>query len=205
MPARKPEPEKTPDKAAVRPDKAAAGRPKKIPPGRDRRGHRCHRQKAIEPVLIDLSRVAELHRLSARTSAHGSRGVRAIGEERAEGARQRGVYPISRAQKASRKGAGRSSTLAIWSCTSSSRTCAKFYDLEGCGFDARASSLRSPGAAPGRRRSRYHDDFGRGPEGGGAPSRCAPSSIAARLRRPGLSRAGGAGVATAARAHSSAP
>lgn len=122
-------------------------------------------KKAIEPVLIDLSGVQSYTDYLLVTSAHGSRGVRAIGEHVEKVLAERGVYPIGSEGVAEGHWALIDfGDLVVHVFDQNLR---EFYDLEGMWFDAPRIELAIP---PDQRLEaqafRYGSDLlGEGPEG----------------------------------------
>ncbi|WP_158257466.1 ribosome silencing factor [Haliangium sp. UPWRP_2] len=165
MPARKPEPEKTPEVASVRPDKFAKKSQQEYRQDAIAAANAAIAKKAIEPVLIDLSGVQSYTDYLLVTSAHGSRGVRAIGEHVEKVLAERGVYPIGSEGVAEGHWALIDfGDLVVHVFDQNLR---EFYDLEGMWFDAPRIELAIP---PDQRLEaqafRYGSDLlGEGPEG----------------------------------------
>lgn len=99
-------------------------------------------KKAIEPVLIDLSGVQSYTDYLLVTSAHGSRGVRAIGEHVEKVLAERGVHPIGSEGVAEGHWALIDfGDLVVHVFDQNLR---EFYDLEGMWFDAPRIELAIP-------------------------------------------------------------
>ncbi len=167
MPARKPEPDKTPDKAAVHPDKAAAKPQEKYRLDAIAAATAAIAKKAIEPVLIDLSGSQSYTDYLLVTSAHGSRGVRAIGEHVEKVLAERGVHPIG--SEGIAEGHWALIDFGDLVVHVFEQNLREFYDLEGMWFDAPRIELAIP---PEQRLEaqafRYHDDLLAEEQEGGA-------------------------------------
>lgn len=157
-----------PDKAAVHPDKAAAKPQEKYRLDAIAAATAAIAKKAIEPVLIDLSGSQSYTDYLLVTSAHGSRGVRAIGEHVEKVLAERGVYPIG--SEGIAEGHWALIDFGDLVVHVFEQNLREFYDLEGMWFDAPRIELAIP---PEQRLEaqafRYHDDLlAEEPEGGAA-------------------------------------
>lgn len=99
-------------------------------------------KKAIEPVLIDLSAAQSYTDYLLVTSAHGTRGVRAIGEHVEKVLAERGVLPLGREGLSE----GHWALLDFGDLVVHvfDQNLREFYDLEGMWFDAPRIELVIP-------------------------------------------------------------
>lgn len=115
-------------------------------------------KKAIEPVLIDLSGAQSYTDYLLVTSAHGSRGVRAIGEHVEKVLAERGVLPLGREGLSE----GHWALLDFGDLVVHvfDQNLREFYDLEGMWFDApRIELVIPPEQRLDAQAFRYGDDL----------------------------------------------
>jgi len=137
LPARKPEPEKSPTQPA-----RSAQSQEKYRQDAIAAANAALAKKAIEPVLIDLSGAQSYTDYLLVTSAHGSRGVRAIGEHVEKVLAERGVQPLGREGMSE----GHWALLDFGDLVVHvfDQNLREFYDLEGMWFDAPRIELAIP-------------------------------------------------------------
>lgn len=151
MPARKLEPEKSPTQSARHAQPQEKYRQDAIAAA-----NAALAKKAIEPVLIDLSGAQSYTDYLIVTSAHGSRGVRAIGEHVEKVLAERGVQPLGREGMSE----GHWALLDFGDLVVHvfDQNLREFYDLEGMWFDAPRLPLEIPAEQRLEAQSAYRYD-----------------------------------------------
>lgn len=164
MPARslKPEPKTPPSRSAAK--AAAKAAPDKYRQDALAAAAAAIAKQGIEPVLIDLSGAQSYTDYLLVTSAHASRGVRAIAEHIEKVLAEKGVKPLG--SEGVREGHWALLDFGDLVVHVFEQNLREFYDLEGMWFDAPRIELDIPPALRLVAQASRYDDLA--PEHGGA-------------------------------------